>query len=132
MEGSTHPTIVALASSLLADLRRLVAQELQLAIHEMQDELRKLAKVALQLGIASILSLMAVILLCLTLVYILHSLLGLSVWASYGVVTLLAAVGASGLAYAVMKVASSLRLWPFRTMHTLKEDAQWMKAQLFR
>ena len=42
MEESTRPTIVSLASSLLADLRRLVAQELQLAKHEMQHELSKL------------------------------------------------------------------------------------------
>jgi len=130
MEVSSRPSIVSLASSLLADLRRLVAQEVQLAKHEMQQEMRKLVKAAIQAGIAVVLTLLAVILLCLTLVYALHSLLGLSLWASYGLVALLAAASAGALGYAVMKLGSSLRLWPFRTLYTLKEDAQWIKEQV--
>ena len=50
MEDSQRTSIVALASSLLADLRRLVAQELQRAKHEMQDELSKLVKASIQAG----------------------------------------------------------------------------------
>ena len=130
MEQSTRPTIVSLASSLLADLRSLLAKELQLAKHEMQHELSKLTKAAIQAGVAALLSLMAVILLCLTVVYLLHSLLGLPLWASYGVVAILAAAGAAGLGYMVMKLGATLRLWPFRTLHTLKEDAQWIKEQV--
>jgi hypothetical protein len=45
-------------------------------------------------------------------------------------VALLAGAGAGALAYAVMKLGSSLRLWPFRTLHTLKEDVQWIKEQV--
>ena len=131
MQESTRPTIVSLASSLLADLRRLMAQELQLAKHEMQHELSKLVKAAIQAGVAFVLSIMAVILLCLTLVYVLHSLLGLPLWASFGVVALLAAAAAGALVYLVIKLGSTLRLWPFRTLHTLKEDAQWIKTQVF-
>ncbi|MGZ8393372.1 MAG: phage holin family protein, partial [Nitrospira sp.] len=114
------------ASSVIADLRRLVAQELQLAKHEMQQELRKLVKAAIQAGVAAVLGLLALILLCLTLVYVLHS-LGLSLWASYGLVALLALAGAGALGYLVVKLGSSLRLWPFRTVQTLKEDFQWIK-----
>ena len=130
MEESTRPTIVSLASSLLADLRGLFAKEVQLAKHEMQQELNKVVKASIQAGLAAILALMAAILLCLTLVYVLHSLLGLSLWASYGVVAILAAGGASILAYLVIKLGSTLRLWPFRTLHTVKEDAQWIKEQV--
>ena len=130
MEDSQRTSIVVLAGSLLADLRRLVAQELQRAKHEMQDDLSKLVKASIQAGVALVLSLMAVILLCITLVSCLHSLIGLPLWASYGVVALLLAAGAAGLAYRAIKLGSSLRLWPFRTVHTLKEDAQWIKEQL--
>jgi uncharacterized membrane protein YqjE len=129
MEESTRPTIVALASNLLADLRGLVAQELQLAKHEMQHEWSKLVKASILAGVAFVLSLMAVILVCLTLVYVLHS-LGLFLWASYGGVAILAAVGAAGLGYRVMKLGSTLRLWPFRTLRMLKEDAYWIKEQV--
>ncbi len=130
MEESTRPTIVSLAGSLLDDLRRLVAQEVQLAKHEMQHELSKLAKAAVQAAVALVLGLLTMVLLCFTLVYLLHSLLGLSLWASYGVVALLAAIGAGGFAYLMIKVGTSVRLWPFRTFRTLKEDAQWIKAQV--
>ncbi len=130
MEQPTRPTIVSVASSLLADLRGLAAKELQLAKHEMQHEVSKLVRASIQAGVAVVLSLMAVILLCLTLVYVLHSLLGLSLWASYGVVAILAAAGAAGLAYSAVKLGATLRLWPFRTLHTLKEDVQWIKEQV--
>ncbi|HVG03227.1 MAG TPA: phage holin family protein [Nitrospira sp.] len=130
MEESSRPTIVSLVNSLLADLRGLLTKELQLAKHEMQHELSKVLKISIQAGIAAILSLMAVILLCLTLVYVLHSILGLSLWASYGMVAILSTAGAGILGYLVMKLGSTLRLWPFRTIHTLKEDAQWLKEQV--
>ena len=92
----------------------------------------KVVKASIQAGIAAILGLMAVILLCLTLVYVLHSLAGLSLWASYGVVAILAVGGAAILAYSAVKLGSTLRLWPFRTLHTVKEDAQWIKEQEHR
>ena len=125
MEESTRPTIVALARSLLADLRGLVAQELQLAKHEMQHELSKLVKASILADVETValLSLIAVILVGLTLVYLLHSVHG-------GVVAIIAAAGAVGLGYAVMKLGPTLRLWPFRTLRTLKEDARWTKEQV--
>ena len=89
----------------------------------MQHELSKLVKATILADVASVLSLIAVILVCLTLVYLLHSVHG-------GVVAIIAAAGAVGLGYAVMKLGSTLRLWPFRTLRTLKEDAQWTKEQV--
>jgi uncharacterized membrane protein YqjE len=130
MEQSTRPTIAELAGNVLTDLRGLVAKELQLAKHEMQHEVSKLVKAAIQGGIAAVLGLMAVILLCLTFVYVLHSLVGVPLWASFGVVAILAAGSAAGLGYLVMKVATSVRLWPFRTLRTVKEDAQWIMEQV--
>jgi hypothetical protein len=131
MEESTRPSIVTLASSLLEDLRRLAAQEFQLAKHEMQLELSKLVKAAIHTAVALVLGFLTLVLLCLTLVYLLHSLLGLSMWASYGIVALLAAAGAGGFAYVMIKAGASIRLWPFRTIRTVKEDAQWIKTQVF-
>lgn len=88
--------------------------------------------VALVSGLlADLRSLMTVVLLCLMLVYLLHSVTGLSLWASYGVVAMLAAAGAAGLGYRVMTIGSSLRLWPFRTLHSLKKDIQWIKEPVF-
>lgn len=130
MAESTRPMIVSLTSSLLADLRSLLGKELQLAKHEMQHELSKVAKAAIHGGVAAILGLMAVILICLTLVYVLHSILGLPLWASYGGVAVLAAAGAGGVAYLLIQLVSTVRLWPFRTLHTVKEDVQWIKEQV--
>jgi hypothetical protein len=46
------------------------------------------------------------------------------------VVAILAAGGAAGLGYAVMKLGATLRLWPFRTLYTLKEDVRWIREQV--
>lgn len=127
---SERTPIVAIASSLLADLRRLLTQECDLAKHEMQQELSTFVKASITAGVAVVTSLMTVILVCLMLVHLLHSVASLSLCGSYGVVALLAVAGAAGLAPLLMNLASTLRLWPVRTLHTLKEDAQWIKEQV--
>ena len=126
-----HPiSIAALVSALVADVRGLFAQELRLAQHEMQYELRKLVMGLVRAAVGAMLSLMAATLFLLMLVHLLHTYTGLSLWACYGVVGLIAAVGGGILLYSLIKLKSSLRLWPFRTVHSLKEDAQWIKEQV--
>ncbi|MCC2642376.1 MAG: hypothetical protein K0S45_2789 [Nitrospira sp.] len=126
-----HPiSIAALVSSLVADVRGLFAQEVRLARHEMQHELRKLTMGLVRAAIGALLSLMAVTLFLLMLVHALHTYTGLLLWACYGIVGLIAAAAGGFLLYSLVKLGSSLRLWPFRTAHSLKEDAQWIKEQV--
>lgn len=126
-----HPiSISALATGLVADLLRLCAQEIRLAQHEMQLELRKVAIGFLHAALGVVLSLIAVTFFLLMLVHVLNNYAGLPLWACYGIVGI-AAVAVSGIVlYRLATLGSSLRLWPFRTFHSIKEDARWIKEQL--
>ena len=130
MDNPRPISIAALASGLVSDLRRLFTQEIRLAQHEMQLELRKMAMALLYGILASMLSLTAITFFMVMLVHVLYSYTGMPLWACYGVVGVVV-VGLSGIfAYSLMRLGSSLRLWPFRTVHSIKEDAQWIKEQL--
>ncbi|MDR4480595.1 MAG: phage holin family protein [Nitrospira sp.] len=126
-----HPiSIAALATGLVDDLRRLVSQEIRLAQHEMQLELRKVAKGLLHAALGIILSLVAISLFLVMLVHIVHTYAGMPLWACYGLVAVIAAALGGIFLYNMVNVGSSLRLWPFRTVRSIKEDAQWIKEQL--
>ena len=126
-----HPiSIAALATGLVEDLKRLCRQELRLAQHEMQLELRKVVMAIVYAAVALLLCLIAVTFFLVMLVHPLHSFAGMPLWASYGIVGLIAILLTGVCVYGLYKVGSTLRLWPFRTVHSIKEDAQWIKEQL--
>jgi uncharacterized membrane protein YqjE len=126
-----HPiSIAALATGLVEDLKQLFNQEIRLAQHEMQLELRKVVSSLLQAAFALLLSLIAVIFFLVMMVHLLQTYTALPLWACYGLVGMVAASLAAVFMYSLWKLGSSLRLWPFRTVHSIKEDAQWIKEQL--
>jgi hypothetical protein len=126
-----HPiSISALATGLVADLRRLMTQEVRLFQHEMQLELRKVTMGLLHAALGAILGLLAVTFFLLMLVHILFSYTGMPLWACYGIVALIAVALAGIFAFNLAKIGARLRLWPFRTFHSIKEDARWIKEQL--
>ena len=126
-----HPiSIAALVSGLVADLRRLFTQEIRLAQHEMQLELRKLARGLLHVALGIMLGLVALTLFLVMLVHLLQTYTALPLWACYGVVGVIAVALSGIFFYSLSKLGSSLRLWPFRTVHSMKEDARWIKEQV--
>ncbi len=126
-----HPiSIAALASGLVADLRQLFNQEIRLAQHEMQLELRKVVSGLLYAAVGLVLGLVTVTFLLVMMVHLLHTYTGLPLWGCYGLVALMAAALSGLVVYNLARVGSSLRLWPFRTVHSIKEDARWIKEQL--
>ena len=130
MENPYPISIAALATGLAADLRRLCTQEIRLAQHEMQLELRKVVMGLLHAALGTILSFIAVTFFLIMLVHVFNTYADLPLWACYGVVGLIAAALSGVFLYNLVKVGSSLKLWPFRTVHSIKEDAQWIKEQL--
>lgn len=130
MENPRPISIAALATGLVADLKHLFRQELRLAQHEMQLELRKLVMGILYASLAILLSLVSITFFLVMLVHILHTVAGMPLWTSYGIVGLITALLSGVFGYGLFKLASTLRLWPFRTVHSIKEDAQWIKEQL--
>ena len=130
MENPHPVSIAALVTGLVGDLRRLFTQEIRLAQHEMQLELRKLVMGLLHASLGVMLSLVAVTLLLVMMVHLLHTATALPLWACYGVVGVLAGALSGIFIYSLVKLISRLRLWPFRTVHSIKEDAQWIKEQV--
>jgi len=130
MDNPRPISIAALASGLVTDLKRLCAQEIRLAQHEMQLELRKTAMALVYGVLAIILSLVAITFFLVMLVHVLHSSTAMPLWACYGVVGIVIVALSGIFVYSLIKLGSSLRLWPFRTVHSIKEDAQWIKEQL--
>jgi hypothetical protein len=64
------------------------------------------------------------------LVHLVHASTGIALWASYGLVAAITAAISGLFLYQMFAVGVSLRLWPFRTAHSIKEDIQWIKQQL--
>ena len=130
MENPRPISIAALATGLVSDFKRLCIQEMLLAQHETQLELRKLVLVFAYAVLGILLSFLAVTFFLVMLVYAVHSFASMPLWASYGIVGLMAASLGGIVGYGLHQAVSRLRLWPFRTVHSIKEDAQWIKQQL--
>ena len=126
-----HPiSIAALLQGLLEDIRVLIGQTMRLARDEMKLERQKLTSLVIRLGIGLTMAFMTSVLLLLMVVHLLHGWLGLPLWTSYGIVGLLCSLMAGLLLAGAASLAATLRLWPFRTLHSIKEDARWIKEQV--
>ncbi|HSE57570.1 MAG TPA: phage holin family protein [Nitrospiraceae bacterium] len=126
----TRPSMAALLTGLLDDVRTLIRQEYQLFKDEVSTELGELKAAIVAflvglffLGAAALFSLLAV-------VHLLHEVAGLPLWASYGIFALLM-LGGGLLALKIGSgTAKTFNLVPTRTIHSLKEDTQWIKQQM--
>jgi len=115
------------------DLSTLMRKELELAKVEVKAEATKAGKGAGMLAAAGVTGHLALVFLSLTLMYFLYSLFGGNdpadfVWAAL-IVTILWAVVAAVLASRGRKQLKEVNPKPEQTVETLKEDAQWIKAQ---
>ena len=126
-----HPiSVAALLQGLLEDIRLLIGQTMRLARDEMKLERQKLTSLVIRLGIGPTMAFMTSVLLLLMVVHLLHGWLGLPLWTSYGIVGLLCALMAGLLLASAASLRATLRLWPFRTLHSIKEDVRWIKEQV--
>jgi Putative Actinobacterial Holin-X, holin superfamily III len=82
----------ALLTGLMHDAQKLLRQELALAKHEIQIELRKTIRAVMCLGLGIGIAGIAGWLLILMVVHLVHALTALSLWACYGIVGGLCAV----------------------------------------
>jgi hypothetical protein len=123
--------LVDIVHGILDDLRVLLRQEVQLFQDEMKLELSKAGRAASGLGIGIGLVAIGGFFLLLMLVYALHELLGLPLWASYAVLGLVLAGSGGFFLLRARSLAAQVNAMPRRTLHTVKEDAQWIKAQVF-
>ncbi|MFO0773754.1 MAG: phage holin family protein [Nitrospiraceae bacterium] len=124
--AAPRPSIVALLGGVLNDLRTLAEQQVQMAVHEVQMEIGRL-KTILRTALGLLVVAQALIgLLILALVAALHEFAGLSWMLSAALVGAILLVGGAVLAWYVKQQLGRLRLYPARSLHTIKEDVRWI------
>lgn len=117
----------ALVGTLSNDLSKLMRQELELAKFEMKEEAKKAGKGAGMLGGAALAGWMTALFLTVTVMWLLDKVMDLTLAAL--IVTVLWGIAAAVLALNGRKQLQAINPKPEQTMETLKEDAQWLKAQ---
>jgi len=116
-----------LVSSLTGDMSKLMRQELTLAKTELREEAKEAGKAAGMLGGAAFAGWMTALFLSVTLMWLLDKAMDLTLAAL--IVTLVWGIAAAVLGLGGKKKLQSLNPKPEQTIDSLKEDAQWLKAQ---
>jgi len=119
--------VISLLQGLVDDVKLLVGQQVRLALHELQVEGARAVTIVAAACMSGILVALCLLFLMLTAVAALHELAGLTIWMSCGAVALALMIAAGGGLLYLKQQARRLRIVPARTLHTVKEDAQWIK-----
>lgn len=126
---SDAPSMASLVGGIITDATRLVRQEIALARREMQAELDKAKVASVSLALGAGLSMFGAIFLGLMVVFLLHEVGGLALWASFLIVGGVVAVAGAVLLYAGVREVSKISLVPPQTAETLQENVQWLQNQ---
>jgi len=121
---------MSLVSGILDDARALMRQEAQLLKDEVKLELSKAGRAASGFGIGAVLAGVGVLFLLLMVVHGLHEWFAWPLWVSYGLVG--AAIAGIGIALILRAqvLAGSVQATPRRSLHTMKENVQWIKERM--
>lgn len=117
----------SLFSTLSSDMSKLMRQELNLAKVELREEAKQAGKGVGMLGGAAFAGWMVAIFLSTTLMWLLSKWMDLTLAAL--IVTLLWGIAAVILGLQGKKLLQQVNVKPEQTVESLKEDAQWVKAQ---
>jgi hypothetical protein len=129
LQHLSEPSFVSLLGGIAKDAKELMLQEVALAKHEMQYELRKAKTAAIALGSAIGIIATGGVLLMLALVHMLDAFTVVPLWGCYGIVaSVLVVLGAVLLAAGKTK-AEEVDIVPQQTLERIKEIAQWLTKQ---
>jgi drug/metabolite transporter (DMT)-like permease len=119
-----------LVGGILDDARALMRQEAQLFKDEVKLELSKAGRAASGFGVGAVLGGVGALFLLLMLVHGLNEWFEWPLWVCYGLVG--AAITGSGIALIVRarSLADSVHTTPLRSLHTMKENVQWIKDRV--
>jgi uncharacterized membrane protein YqjE len=124
---SADRSLGSLVSSLSTDMSKLMRQELTLAKAELREEAKQAGKAAGMLGGAAFAGWMTAIFLSVTVMWLLDKAMDLTLAAL--IVTLIWGIAAAVLGLSGKKKLQAVNPKPEQTIDSLKEDAQWLKAQ---
>jgi len=126
---NSEPTLAQLLSGLVSDAKQLLRQEVALAKHEIQEEVRKTKVAALSLGVGIGIAALGGLLLIIMLVHLLNALTDLPLWACYGIVGGVCALVGVVLLYMGKNQIARIDMVPQQTVETMKENVQWIKEK---
>ena len=125
-----EPSLAQLLTGIVNDAKVLVRHELALATYEIREDLRKTKMALLSLGIGIGVAALGGLLLILMLVHLLHALVGLPLWACYGIIGGLLAVSGGVLLLVGKNTIARIDVVPPYTAETMKENVQWIKERV--
>jgi len=108
-------------------MSKLMRQELDLAKAELREEAKEAGKAAGMLGGAALAGWMTALFVSVTLMWLLDKAMDLTLAAL--IVTLIWGIAAAVLGLSGKKKLQNVNPKPEQTIDSLKEDAQWLKAQ---
>jgi hypothetical protein len=126
----TFPSLARLVAELLADIRTLVQQHMELMRHEFEAEVSKVKRASISVAIGGGLLAVGGLLFILMLVHLLQWATGWPLWVCYGLVGLVAAGGGAVALWSARKVGSAVHVVPVKTLQSMKEDAQWISQTI--
>jgi hypothetical protein len=121
-------SIPELVAGAIRDAQDLIRQEIAIARAEMRDEVARLKTGVAALAGAAVAGIFALLFLLLTLAWGLAAAFGWPAWAGFAIVTLLLGAAAAILAMVGRGRLAADRHMP-KTVDTIKENAEWLKAR---
>jgi len=126
LKPAPDASVTELVSGIVSDAQELIKQQFELLKHEVRDDLRKTRDAGLCIGFGALVGLVGMALLICMLVFMLHELAGLPLWASYGIGAGVALLISGALISIGMYKFSSFNPLPDQTAQALKENVQWI------
>jgi Putative Actinobacterial Holin-X, holin superfamily III len=124
---SDAPSMASLVGGIISDATRLVRQEIALARREMQAEFDKAKVAGVSLAAGAGLTMFGAVFLGLMVVFLLHEVGGLPLWASFLIVGGVVVIAGAILLYAGIQQFRKVSLVPPQTAETLQENVQWLQ-----
>jgi len=121
--------MASLLGGIVSDVQTLVRQEIALAKTEMIREWDKTKIAAGELAVGAAVLLLGGVLLCLTIVCVLHEVAGMPWWASFLIVGAVLTGSGAVLFWIGRNKAASVNVIPPQTAETMKENVQWIRNQ---
>lgn len=126
----TVPSIARLISDLIADVKTLLQQHVQLVRHEVELEVQKIKRATISVAIGAGVLAVSGLLFIVMLIHLIQWLTNWPLWVCYGIVAMVGATGGLLSLWAAKRVGGSVHVLPVKTMQSMKEDAQWIKQTI--
>lgn len=125
LQTSSESSTTELVSGIFHDIQELFKQQMELFKAEVKNDARRTAQAALYLAAGGVVLLIGTILLCLTVVHLLHTYTPLDLWACYGIVAVIITALGGLMIFLGREKFQSFNPLPDESMAALKENLEW-------